>query len=215
MRDVLLTIPNFPADDAPDGDTEDFAIEVKKVGDPPSFDFEPKDHVDLGEAMHIFDSGRAAKLSGSRFSVARGAGAVLERALATFFLTLHTSRHGYEEISVPNLVNRTTMTGTGQLPKFEEDLFRTGVGDRELFLIPTAEVPLTNLHAGEILPAEELPYAYTAWTPVTARRQVPTAGTRAAFCGCTSSPRSSWCGYADPTTRVPSWRPCWAMPNSV
>jgi seryl-tRNA synthetase len=95
----------------------------------------------------------------------RGAGALLERALATFFLAMHTGRHGYEEVSVPFLVNRQTMTGTGQLPKFEEDLFRTSVADRELFLVPTAEVPLTNLHADEILPAEQLPLAYTAWTP--------------------------------------------------
>ncbi len=165
LRDLLLIIPNFPADDVPDGASEKFNVEVRRHGSPPAFSFEPKDHVDLGETMGIFDFGRAAKLSGSRFSVTRGAGAVLERALATFFLTLHTGRHGYEEISVPNLVNRQTMTGTGQLPKFEADLFKTGVADRELFLIPTAEVPLTNLHADEILPAEELPYAYTAWTP--------------------------------------------------
>jgi len=165
LRDALLTIPNFPAEYAPDGTSEAFNVEIRKHGTPPSFGFDPKDHVDLGEAMGIFDFGRAAKLSGSRFAVTRGAGAVLERALATFFLNLHTERHGYQEISVPNLVNRTTMTGTGQLPKFEEDLFRTGVADRELFLIPTAEVPLTNLHADEILPTEDLPYAYTAWTP--------------------------------------------------
>jgi seryl-tRNA synthetase len=165
LRELLLGIPNFPADDAPDGDSEEFALEVSKHGTPPSFPFEPKDHVDLGEAMRILDFGRAAKLSGPRFSVARGAGAALERALAAFFLALHTGRHGYTEFSVPYLVTRQTMTGTGQLPKFEEDLFKTAVGDRDLFLIPTAEVPLTNLHAGEILPAEDLPYAYTAWTP--------------------------------------------------
>jgi seryl-tRNA synthetase len=165
LRDILLTIPNFPAEDVPEGASEEFNVEVRNHGNPPAFAFDPKDHVDLGEAMSIFDFGRAAKLSGSRFSVTRGAGAVLERALANFFLTLHTSRHGYEEIGVPNLVNRQTMTGTGQLPKFEQDLFKTGVTDRELFLIPTAEVPLTNLHAEEILPAEDLPYAYTAWTP--------------------------------------------------
>jgi seryl-tRNA synthetase len=165
LRDLLLAIPNFPAEDVPDGASEEFNVEVRKHGNPPAFAFDPKDHVDLGEAMNIFDFGRAAKLSGSRFSVTRGAGAVLERALANFFLTLHTSRHGYEEIGVPNLVNRQTMTGTGQLPKFEADLFKTGVADRELYLIPTAEVPLTNLHADEILPAEDLPYAYTAWTP--------------------------------------------------
>lgn len=165
LRELLLSIPNFPADDAPDGASEEFNVEVRKHGTPPSFSFEPKDHVDLGEALGIFDFGRAAKLSGSRFAVSKGVGAALERALATFFLSLHTGRHGYTEFSVPHLVTRQTMTGTGQLPKFEEDLFKTGVADRELFLIPTAEVPLTNLHADEILPAEALPYAYTAWTP--------------------------------------------------
>jgi seryl-tRNA synthetase len=165
LRETLLTIPNFPAEDVPDGPSEEFNVEVRRHGTPPSFPFAPKDHVDLGEAMGIFDFGRAAKLSGSRFSVTRGAGAVLERALAALFLSLHTGCHGYQEVSVPYLVNRPTMTGTGQLPKFEEDLFKTGVAGRELFLIPTAEVPLTNLHAGEILPAEQLPYAYTAWTP--------------------------------------------------
>jgi seryl-tRNA synthetase len=165
LRDILLSIPNFPADDVPDGTSEEFNVEIRRHGAPPSFSFEPKDHVDLGEAMGILDLARAAKLSGSRFAVTRGAGAALERALATFFLSLHTSRHGYIEVSVPNLVNRQTMTGTGQLPKFEEDLFKTGVADRELYLIPTAEVPLTNLHADEILPAEDLPLAYTAWTP--------------------------------------------------
>lgn len=165
LRDLLLTIPNFPADDVPEGANETFNVEVRRHGTPPELPFEPKDHVDLGEAMGILDFTRAAKLSGARFAVTRGTGAVLERALANFFLTLHTGRHGYTEVSVPYLVNRQTMTGTGQLPKFEEDLFRTGVADRELFLIPTAEVPLTNLHADEILHAEDLPLAYTAWTP--------------------------------------------------
>jgi seryl-tRNA synthetase len=165
LRDILLTIPNLPADDVPDGANEQFNVEIRRHGAPPSFSFEPKDHVDLGEGMGVLDLARAAKLSGSRFAVTCGAGAALERALAMFFLTLHTTRHGYTEVSVPNLVNRQTMTGTGQLPKFEEDLFKTGVADRELYLIPTAEVPLTNLHADEVLPAENLPLAYTAWTP--------------------------------------------------
>ena len=165
LRDVLLAIPNLPSEDAPDGLTEADNVEVRRVGEPPLFTFDPRDHVDLGEAMGIFDFGRAAKLSGARFSVSRGPGAVLERALASFFLGLHTGRHGYTEFSVPFLVNRETMTGTGQLPKFEEDLFRTGTGDRDLYLIPTAEVPLTNLHADEILETESLPRAYTAWTP--------------------------------------------------
>lgn len=165
LREVLLGIPNFPAEDVPDGDSERFNVEVRRHGEPPAFSFAPKDHVEIGEAMGILDFGRATKLSGPRFAVMRGTGAVLERALAVFFLSLHTRRHGYEEISVPFLVNRPTMTGTGQLPKFQEDLFATGIADRELFLIPTAEVPLTNLHAGEIVAADSLPYAYTAWTP--------------------------------------------------
>lgn len=165
LRDLLLSIPNLPDDAAPDGDSDEFAVEVRRVGTPPAFPFEPKDHVDLGEATGILDFARAAKLSGPRFAVSRGAGAALERALATLFLDLHTRRHGYIEHAVPYLVTRKTMTGTGQLPKFEEDLFRTGVADRELFLIPTAEVPLTNLYADEIIPPAELPLALTAHTP--------------------------------------------------
>ncbi|MFB7515771.1 serine--tRNA ligase [Streptomyces sp. NPDC056144] len=165
LRDLLLSIPNLPDDSAPDGDSEKDAIEIRRVGTPAAFPFEPKDHVDLGEATGILDFGRATKLSGPRFAVSRGAGAALERALATLFLDLHTRRHGYTEYAVPYLVTRKTMTGTGQLPKFEEDLFKTGVADRELFLIPTAEVPLTNLYADEIIPPAELPVAMTAHTP--------------------------------------------------
>ncbi|MFF5337979.1 serine--tRNA ligase [Streptomyces sp. NPDC013181] len=165
LRGLLLSIPNLPADEAPDGDSDADAVEVRRVGEPPVFAFEPKDHVDLGEATGILDFARATKLSGPRFAVARGAGAALERALAALFLDLHTRRHGYVEHAVPYLVTRRTMTGTGQLPKFEEDLFRTGVADRELFLIPTAEVPLTNLYADEIIPPAELPLALTAHTP--------------------------------------------------
>jgi seryl-tRNA synthetase len=165
LRELLLGIPNLPLDTVPDGDSEEFAVEIRRHGDPPAFAFEPKDHVDLGEAMGILDFGRAAKLSGPRFSIARGAGAALERALAAFFLDLHTGRHGYTEYSLPNLVTRETMTGTGQLPKFEEDLFKTSVGSRDLFLIPTAEVPLTNLYAGEIIDQATLPLAFTAYTP--------------------------------------------------
>ena len=165
LRDLLLSIPNLPDDSAPDGDSEEFAVEVRRVGTPPAFSFEPKDHVDLGEATGILDFARATKLSGPRFAVSRGAGAALERALATLFLDIHTRRHGYVEHGVPYLVTRKTMTGTGQLPKFEEDLFKTGVADRDLFLIPTAEVPLTNLYADEVIPPAELPLAITAHTP--------------------------------------------------
>lgn len=165
LRELLLTIPNLPDDAAPDGNSDEDAVEIRRVGTPPTFSFEPKDHVDLGEATGILDFARATKLSGPRFAVSRGAGAALERALATLFLDIHTRRHGYVEHSVPYLVTRKTMTGTGQLPKFEEDLFKTGVAERELFLIPTAEVPLTNLYADEIIPPAELPLALTAHTP--------------------------------------------------
>jgi seryl-tRNA synthetase len=161
----LLEIPNLPLDETPDGNSEEFATEVRKVGTPQAFSFEPKDHVDLGEAMGILDFTRATKLSGPRFTVTRGVGAELERALASLFLAIHTRRHGYVEHGVPFLVTPATMTGTGQLPKFEEDLFRTGVAERPLYLIPTAEVPLTNLYADEIVPAKELPLALTAHTP--------------------------------------------------
>lgn len=165
LNSYLLGVPNLPEDRAPDGDSDEFAAEVRKVGTPPAFDFTPLDHVDLGERLGIFDFPRATKLAGPRFAVLKGAGAALERALAQFFLNLHITRHGYTEYSLPALVNRQTMTGTGQLPKFEADLFKTGVADRELFLIPTAEVPLTNLVADEILPLESLPLALTSWTP--------------------------------------------------
>lgn len=165
LQTFLLAIPNLPEDRSPDGDSDEFAVEVRKWGTPPTFDFDPRDHVDLGEGLGIFDFGRATKLSGPRFAVVKGLGARLERAIAQFFLDLHIERHGYTEFSLPALVTRATMTGTGQLPKFEEDLFKTAGADRELFLIPTAEVPLTNMHAGETLAAEDLPLAYTSWTP--------------------------------------------------
>jgi seryl-tRNA synthetase len=163
LTDLLLGIPNLPADDLPDGTSDADAELVRTWGEPPAID-EPLDHVDLGEKLGILDLPRATKLSGPRFAVLRGRGAKLERALARYFLDL-AEQNGYTEFSVPTLVNATTMTGTGQLPKFEQDLFKTGVGDRELYLIPTAEVPLTNLHAKETLALEDLPLAYTAHTP--------------------------------------------------
>jgi seryl-tRNA synthetase len=163
LRELLLGIPNLPLDTLPDGFTDADAVEVRRWGTPPTFDFTPLDHVELGERTGILDFARATKLSGPRFSVAKGAGAALERGLASFFLDLHTRRHGYTEFALPYLVLPTALVGTGQLPKFEEDLFKTG-GDRELYLIPTAEVPLTNLHADEIIEPAELPLAYTSWT---------------------------------------------------
>jgi seryl-tRNA synthetase len=164
LQELLLGIPNLPSDDIPDGASEDDAALVRTWGEPASFDFAPRDHVDLGEHLGILDFPRATKLAGPRFAVLRGHGAVLERALARYFLD-RAAAHGYTEWSVPTLVNRETMTGTGQLPKFEHDLFKTGVADRELYLIPTAEVPLTNLHARETLAVGDLPLAYTAYTP--------------------------------------------------
>jgi seryl-tRNA synthetase len=165
LRELLLGIPNLPLDSLPEGSTEADAVEVRRWGTPPEFDFTPLDHADLGERTGLLDFGRATKLSGPRFSVARGAGAALERALTSFFLARHTQSHGYTEFSVPYLVLPTALIGTGQLPKFEEDLFRTATGTRDLYLIPTAEVPLTNLHADEIIDPALLPLAYTAWTP--------------------------------------------------
>jgi seryl-tRNA synthetase len=165
LEELLLWIPNLPDDRCPDGDSDDDAEEVRRWGTPPAFDTEPLDHVDIGERLGIIDMARAAKLSGPRFVVLHGAGAALQRGLASFFLTLHTQRHGYTEQAVPSLVTRQTMTGTGQLPKFEDDLFKTTAGDRELFLVPTAEVPLANLYAGETLKAADLPLALTAHTP--------------------------------------------------
>jgi seryl-tRNA synthetase len=164
LRDLLLGIPNLPLDSLPDGFTDAEAVEVRRWGAPTVFDFTPLDHVELGERTGILDFTRATKLSGPRFSVAKGAGAALERALASFFLDLHTRNHGYTEFSLPHLVLPEALLGTGQLPKFAEDLFATKAGDRELYLIPTAEVPLTNLHADEIIEPAQLPLAYTSWT---------------------------------------------------
>src|SRR4029453_12543735 len=138
---------------------------VRRWGTPPAFDLEVKDHVDLGESLGILDLARATKLSGPRFSVTRGAGAALERGLAAFFLDLHTRRHDYTEFSVPFLVTPETMTGTGQLPKFEADLFRASAGSRDLYLIPTAEVPLTAMHADEIIDPALLPLGSTSGPP--------------------------------------------------
>jgi seryl-tRNA synthetase len=160
---LLMLVPNPPQDDVPDGKDAADNREMGLWGERPRFDFPPRPHWDLGETLGVLDWQQAAKLSGSRFTVYKGAAARLERALASFFLDVHTSR-GYTEVLPPYLVTREAMTGTGQLPKFEEDLFKTA-GQHPLYLIPTAEVPVTNLHREEILEGQLLPISYCAWTP--------------------------------------------------
>jgi len=160
----LLVVPNVPDASVPVGKDASDNVEVRRVGTPSTFDFEPKSHWDLGPQLGILDFERAARISGARFTVYWDLGARLERALIQFMLDLHGSR-GYREIIPPYLVTAETLTGTGQLPKFEGDLFKTTAGDRDLYLIPTAEVPLTILHRGEILDAGELPKKYVAFTP--------------------------------------------------
>jgi seryl-tRNA synthetase len=164
-RDALiLTLPNLPHESVPVGKASVDNSEIRRSGTPPSFDFPPKPHWELGPALGILDFERATRMSGARFSVLLGAGARLARALINFMLDLHTREHGYQEVEPPFLVNTAALTGTGNLPKFEQDLFKIA-GDWDLFLIPTAEVPLTNLHREEILDGRELPLRYTAYTP--------------------------------------------------
>ncbi|MEA1939727.1 MAG: serine--tRNA ligase [Candidatus Caldatribacteriota bacterium] len=158
---ILLEIPNIPHESVPVGKDEKDNPEIRKWGEPRKFDFTPLPHWDIGEALDILDFKQGAKLASARFTVLKGMGAKLERALINFMLDLHTGKHGYEEMFPPFLVNRETMTGTGQLPKFEDDLFRTVNG---FYLIPTAEVPLTNLRREEILKENNLPLYYTAYT---------------------------------------------------
>jgi seryl-tRNA synthetase len=161
---LLLTLPNVPHASVPAGATAADNPEVRRHGEPRAFDFEPRAHWDLGTALGILDFERATRMSGARFSVLMGAGARLARALINFMLELHTREHGYLEVEPPFLVNSDALTGTGNLPKFEQDLFKIA-GEWDLFLIPTAEVPLTNLHRGEILDGRRLPLKYTAYTP--------------------------------------------------
>ena len=163
MEELLLTLPNFPHEAAPVGSDETENREVRRWGTPRTFDFPPQAHWDLGEKLGILDFERAGKLTGARFSLGRGAGARLERALINFMLDLHTAGDKYIEILPPFMVNRESMTGTGQLPKFEDDLFH--IEGPDYFLIPTAEVPVTNIHRGEILADAQLPISYTAYTP--------------------------------------------------
>lgn len=164
MHDLLSHLPNIPAEDVPIGTDEAANVEIRKWGEPKNFDFEPKDHVDLGESLGILDLERATKIAGSRFAILNGAGARLSRALVNFMLDVHTTEHNYTETLPPFLVNRKSLFGTNQLPKFEEDLFHIK-DERGFALIPTAEVPVTNYHAEEILDAKDLPKFYTAYTP--------------------------------------------------
>lgn len=163
LQAVIMAVPNLVDDSVPAGDSEADNVEIRRWGEPAQFDFKPLNHWDLGEKLGILDFNTAARLSGARFAVLKGFAARLSRALVDFFLDLHTQRHGYSEINPPFLVNTPTMTGTGQLPKFSEDLFR--IEGRDLWLIPTAEVPLTNLYAGQTLAEDMLPIRNTAHTP--------------------------------------------------
>lgn len=161
---LLLTLPNLPHESVPVGTSADDNVEVRRWGTPREFTFTPKPHWDLGAALGILDFERATRMSGARFAVLMGAGAQLSRALINFMLELHATEHGYTEVEPPFLVNRTALIGTGNLPKFEQDLFKIS-GEWDLFLIPTAEVPVTNLHREEILDGRLLPLKYTAYTP--------------------------------------------------
>ncbi len=173
LRDMLLSIPNTPDVSTPVGNTDEDNIEVKKWGEPTKFDFEPKAHWDIGADLDIFDFERATKIAGTRFTVLKRYGAKLERAIINFMLDLHTTEHGYDEIWTPFMVNRGAMTGTGQLPKFEDDMFH--IPSKDFFLVPTAEVPLTNLYSDEILDEESLPIYHTAFTPCF-RKEAGSAG---------------------------------------
>jgi len=163
IKAFLLQVPNIPHESVVVGKDESDNLEIKCWGEKPHFDFKPLPHWEIGERLGILDFERGAKIAGARFTLLKGAGALMERALINFMLDLHTRKHNYQEVLPPFLVNRTTMTGTGQLPKFEDDLFR--ISDPDFFLIPTAEVPVTNIHQGEIIDGERLPIYYTAYTP--------------------------------------------------
>jgi seryl-tRNA synthetase len=165
LREILAGIPNLPNDSVPVGRSADDNVEIRRWGTPPQFDFAPKPHWDLGHELGILDLERAVKLTGARFAVYWDLGAKLERALSNFMLDLHTREHGYTEVLPPYLVNSDSMYGTGQLPKFAADLFRVPHGEKDLWLIPTAEVPVTNLYRDEVLDQSRLPISLTAYTP--------------------------------------------------
>jgi len=165
LQQILVGIPNIPHASVPVGRSADDNVEVRRWGTPPKFEFAPKPHWEIGEQLGVLDLGRAAKLSGARFAVYWDLGARLERALANFMLDLHTREHGYTEVLPPYMVNSDSMYGTGQLPKFAADSFKVPHGDKDLWLIPTAEVPVTNLYRDEVLEAARLPVSLTAYTP--------------------------------------------------
>ena len=165
LRDILTALPNLPHASVPVGKGAEDNVEARRWGTPPQFDFKPKPHWELGEGLGVLDLERAVKLTGARFAVYWDLGARLERALANFMLDLHTREHGYTEVLPPYLVNSESMYGTGQLPKFAQDSFRVPHGDKDLWLIPTAEVPVTNLYRDEVLDAPRLPISLTAYTP--------------------------------------------------
>lgn len=173
IYNTLLNIPNTPNPSVPLGKDESDNLEIRKWGQPRSFDFEEKAHWDLGPDLDILDFERASKVTGARFTVYKGMGAKLERSLINYMLNLHTEEHGYKEILPPFMVNRNSMTGTGQLPKFEDDMF--WLPAKDFFLVPTAEVPLTNLHSNEILEEKDLPICYAAYTPCF-RKEAGSAG---------------------------------------
>ena len=163
LREFLLNVPNMPDSSVPEGPDDTANVEIRKWGEPRDFDFEVKDHVLLGAELDILDLPRATKIAGARFALYKNAGARLERALINFMLDVHTKQHGYTEVLTPFVANTESLTGTGNLPKFEEDLFK--LSDTDYYMVPTAEVPVTNIHRDEIIPAEMLPIKYTAYTP--------------------------------------------------
>ena len=162
LNRMMLTIPNIPSDDVPDGDTDEDNIEIRKFGEPKNFGFEPKAHWDIGKDLGILDPDTAAKITGARFTVYKDIGARLERAVINYYLDTHTEKNGYTEVFPPFMVHRNSMVGTGQLPKFEEDAFK--VAGTDYFLVPTAEVPVTNMYREQILDGSELPIKHVAYT---------------------------------------------------
>lgn len=164
LNDYLLTLPNIPNPTVPAGTTDEDNVEIRRFGTPTEFDFDPKPHWEIGADLDIIDAETAAKVSGSRFTFYKGAGARLERAITNFYLDTHTSKHGYTEVFPPFMVSRESMTGTGQLPKFEEDAYKVTGDGKEYFLVPTAEVPVTNMYRGQILDGGKLPIMHCAYT---------------------------------------------------